>query len=455
MSTSYLESLEVVERKECPRLRPRLGWLAAQTDRWHCAHMGRRPNGVLLVLVSLVLTGCGSGVGRRTPSVGTSGRGLGAAQRCAKAARFSPGGAFAGWHIGSVHFLSVRSGVGITAESFPCFRPIRGGGAEVGVQRQPVRLAVTNDGGRSWSVTGAIVAIGPVRDGVAPEQIAALSRAEVWAVVGRGRLVATRDGGSHWQVQAVPDPVVAIAIEKGFVWAVSCAHAATRTSPLGCHLELWRGRSQSGSWTRVALPRATTRSAFAVHFAATSADVMLALTEASARPRGELLFSHDAGLHWTKRRAPAWDHNRCDNGAALTAQPPRTFWLLCLGNAAAGSSTKGLLRSTDGGRTWTTVSAVTSLTQRPRTGSIPLEEPSALAAGSQTRLWLSLTNGLAESNDGGRRWTGVPRAFDPGGWSTVIDVFDANHAWVLASGAGLWRTTDGLRWRADGPLNTG
>jgi photosystem II stability/assembly factor-like uncharacterized protein len=356
--------------------------------------------------------------------------------------------------MGAVQFLSVTSGVGITAESFPCFRPIRGG-AEVGFQRQSVQLAVTSDGGRSWHATGATVPVGPVRDGVVAEQIAAFSPADVWAVVGRGRLVATHDGGSEWQVQAVPSPVAEVAVADGFVWAVSCARVTSRTSPFGCMPQLWRTRSASGSWTRVALPRATAQDPSTVRFAATSDDVMLALSEASARPSGELLSSHDAGLHWTKRRAPTWDHNKCDNGAGLTAQAPHTFWLLCLGGAAAGSSTKGLMRSTNGGGTWRTVSAVTSLTQRPRGGSIPLEEPSALAAGSQTRVWLSLTNGLAESNDGGQRWMGVPRAFDPGGWSTVIDVFDADHAWVLASGAGLWRTTDGLHWRADGSLNTG
>ena len=85
-------------------------------------------------------------------------------------------------------------------------------------------------------------------------------------------------------------------------------------------------------------------------------------------------------VRWTRQRAPTWDENKCDNNAALTAHAPRTFWLLCLGGAAAGNSTKGLLRSTDAGRRWTTVSAARSLVARPAPGSITLEEPSALAA---------------------------------------------------------------------------
>jgi hypothetical protein len=191
-----------------------------------------------------------------------------------------------------------------------------------------------------------------------------------------------------------------------------------------------------------------------VQFAAASTDLVLALPAARRNANAELLTSEDAGLRWTIRPVPTWDQNTCGllGALALTAQGPRTFWLLCLGGAAAGSSAKGLLRSTNGGVTWNTISAATSPIKRPAPGAIPLEEPIALAAGSQKRLWLSLTNGLAESTDGGRRWVNVPRALDPGG---VIDTFDSEHAWLLAPGAGLWRTTDGLNWRPDGPLNTG
>jgi photosystem II stability/assembly factor-like uncharacterized protein len=249
--------------------------------------------------------------------------------------------------------------------------------------------------------------------------------------------------------------VVGVDVENGVVWAVSCPQQATRHAPFGCHPELWRTRGAGGSWTRATLPPTTAQDAEVVRFAATPGDLMLAFPQASARATGELLISLDAGLHWMKQRAPDWDHTGCFIVAGLVAYPPSSFWLLCIGGAAAGSSTKGLLRTTDGGGHWTTVSEVTSLAERPPPGSIPSEEPGALAAGSQTRLWLSLTNGLAESGDGGRRWSGVPQAFDPSGASTEIDVLNADHAWLLAPGAGLWRTTDGVRWSAVGPLNGG
>jgi photosystem II stability/assembly factor-like uncharacterized protein len=260
--------------------------------------------------------------------------------------------------------------------------------------------------------------------------------------------------GSDWQVQAIPNPVVEIAASAGAVWAVACPQGASRSASLACRPQLWRTGSAKDSWTRIPIPSVIAQNQFTVRFVLTGEDMVIVLTETSDRPDGVLLVSTDGGLQWTKRRAPTWDHNKCDNNAALTADAPRTFWLLCLGGAAAGSSTKGLLRSTDAGRKWTTVSAATSLVARPAPGSIPLEEPSALAAGSHRRLWLSLTNGLAESNDGGRSWT-YPRIVNPYGWETVFDVLDADHAWLLAPGAGPWRTTDGLRWRAIRPLNTG
>jgi hypothetical protein len=406
----------------------------------------------MLILGCVLLAGCGSSVVTQRPVWARSDRpGQTARGRCAQAAHLSAKVSLAGWHLGAVEFSSATSGVGITAESFPCFRrgKVR---IQVGTQRQPARLALTSDGGRAWHVIGASLPVGPVAGGATAERIASTRPGEIWAVVGRGRLVATPDNGSDWQVQAVPKPVVDITVADGSVWALSCPEVGIGTARQGCQPRLWRTRSPTDPWTRVGLPRFTAADPSSALFAAAGTDMIVGLLPVGTRSVSELLTSRDTGRRWTTRRAPTWAHNPCNSDAALTAHRPSTFWLLCLGGAAAGSSTKGLLRSTDAGRTWMTASAVTSLVHPPTPGSIPAEEPSALAAGSQTRLWLSLTNGLAESNNGGRHWTsgGV---MNPGGWTTVLDPVSASHAWMLAAGAGLWRTTDGLHWHEVGSQN--
>jgi hypothetical protein len=137
----------------------------------------------------------------------------------------------------------------------------------------------------------------------------------------------------------------------------------------------------------------------------------------------------------------------------FTAAAPRTWWILCLGGAAAGSSTKGLLRTTDNGRTWTTVSQVISLLtpEPPNSTSISRAEPDALTAGSSTRLWLAYQNSLGESADGGTTWINVPD-INPQGVAASFDVLSGTHAWLTVPGEGLWGTTDGIHWTQTTPI---
>jgi len=287
------------------------------------------------------------------------------------------------------------------------------------------------------------------------EQLVASSATSLWALVGDGRVVETYDGGQHWKVSPIAGPAVEITRGGGYVWALSCPPATSSTSPSACGPRLWRAGIRTGVWVQVALPNITAQAPeFDDLSISPDGDMMLNVFTAGRIVTGELLISTNSGGHWRARPDPTWDRQPCTFGGMLTAASPHTFWLLCIGGAAAGSSTKGLLRTTNAGITWSLVAAAPSLTQPPAAGSIPLEEPGALAAGSPNRLWLSLTNGLAESDNGGQTWNNVAAAFDPGGWPTVISVLDTSHAWVLAPGAGLWRTTDGQDWQAVGPLNT-
>jgi hypothetical protein len=63
-------------------------------------------------------------------------------------------------------------------------------------------------------------------------------------------------------------------------------------------------------------------------------------------------------------------------------------------------------------------------------------------------------SGVFRTTDGGRSWStvsGLARAGLVGGGNGNIVFVDADHGWVCEVGAGLWRTTDGVHWRHLGP----
>ena len=163
----------------------------------------------------------------------------------------------------------------------------------------------------------------------------------------------------------------------------------------------------------------------------------------------QIVTVRDGGRRYTELPDPTWMGQPCFPAGLAAAG--NSWWLICLGGAAAGSSTKALLHTTDGGRTWTIASQVTSLTAPPQPGAITREEPDALVAASPTRLWLAALNNLFVSNDGGARWSWV-RGPNPQGYPVSFDVLSPTHAWLLGTGQGLWRTTDGRHWHALGPV---
>jgi photosystem II stability/assembly factor-like uncharacterized protein len=398
----------------------------------------------LAVITGVMLTACGSHEHRRAPPRPASRVAAFAAfAACRRSAHLKPGTAFGPWRMGAVHFLSPSIGVGLTAAVFPCYKPVGPRGVEgvEGVEQSaPARLALSRDGGRDWYLAGTALPVAAARSEGSLEQVVATSVRDVWALSGGGQLVATTDGGVTWTAPALPRPVVQLAISGGWVWALACPATGRNL----CRPELGRARASGGRWTRLAMPRT-----------ASAPDAQLAIAPGAVvvsqvglffdAGSGRLIASVDDGGRWTVRLNPAWRGYPC-TGVSDLAAARHAWWLLCLGGAAAGSSTKGLLRTRDGGRTWTTVSEVTSLAHPSSRGSISAEEPGPLVAASPTRLWLALTNGLSESADGGSRWTYVTHV-DPEGAPTTFDVLTPTVAWLLAPGTGLWRTTDGSAWR--------
>lgn len=301
-----------------------------------------------------------------------------------------------------------------------------------------------------WQPEGVAL---PVVAGTEPilEQVVARSTTDLFAIAGDGELLGTSNAGVTWSRQPVPRPVVQVAMSGATVWALACPttpNHATAPALIGlrfCHPVLERATAPGGPWTQVSLPRVT--DVLDVHLAVASRRLQVLEIDHPGGGSGELLYTLDGGRRWRRERNPAWDRYPCLGADMFAAAAPHTWWVLCVGGAAAGSSTKGLLRTTDYGRTWTTVSQVTSLLtpELPSSTSISRAEPDALAAGSPTRLWLAYQNGMGESGDGGRTWANVP-GINPQGVQAAFDVLSSRHAWLAVPGEGLWRTTDGSQW---------
>lgn len=405
---------------------------------------------VTVVMVgSALLAGCGASAVGHQPAPGSAGPAWHAGAgmpRCGRSAPLGSGVAVAAWRLGAVHFLSATTGVALTAPRIPCEIPAgRGQGKEVGFQAQPVRLAVTEDGGRHWvTQMGVIPAIGqsPVI-----EQVVAASVRQLWAVSNRGKLLATTDGGATWAVQRLPARVVELADAGGSLWALACP----RVTGLACRPVLERMVPPAGQWRRVPLPRLL--SGLDPKLALPSPRRAVLLAPAHAKSPAVLAITRDGGGHWAVRPAPRGPGGLCESYVGITTAGPGRWWLLCTGGAAAGRSTKALMRTSDAGRTWTVVAAATSLNAPARPGSLPYENAVSIAAGSPRRLWITTPNGLAESSNAGVTWASVP-GVRPQGTFATLDVWSAAAAWMLAPGTGLWHTTDGTTWRPLGRVIT-
>jgi hypothetical protein len=350
----------------------------------------------------------------------------------------------AAWRLGAITFVSPRHGVALTAPEIPCLRPMDSMGTEVTMVAQPVRLAVTEDGGRHWITRGNMLPATAERAG--DEQIAAVFGPDSWVFsMTGGRLLATRDDGVTWAAQPLPTPVVAAASAGGWLWALSCPSV----SQAQCRPVVERMRLPDGTWARTR-PVAVTAAQDPWLTVLSSRAAVVGI--AALHPL--LASTDDGGTLWSVRPAPAGPGHLCEPDSAgsftasFTGAGPDDWWLLCTGGAAAGSSTKALMRSADAGRTWTVTAAVTSLTGPPRAGSLPYQDGAVIAAGTPRRLWIATPNTLSLSEDGGTRWTRV--GFNSDGYFGQFDVLAGTTAWLLAPGAGLWQTTDGISWRVIG-----
>ena len=173
-----------------------------------------------------------------------------------------------------------------------------------------------------------------------------------------------------------------------------------------------------------------------------------------------LLFTDDAAATWSARSVPC--SGAFAGGAEVAASSTDDIWLLCGGQATAGSQSKQLYRSEDGGLTWQLRASATGL-GTPAPASVPVDPlplvgyvaPFSighrnLAVLTSTTAWIFGSRAdLFKTSDGGSTWVPVPSlaaaGFASGGAGNVT-FLSATEGWVCEYGIGLWHTDDGASW---------
>jgi hypothetical protein len=378
----------------------------------------RRPAALVLLLVPLLLAGCGTrvtvagGGGPATP--GQPATPTGDARVPAPPARPSSLSGFQVVSVSAVAGVTYALGTAACAGA-PC-----------------TAVARSTDGGRSWRPVAAPAAYVPGPGLLTsrlpvPDDVHWLrfgTARDGWAY--GGALWGTHDGGAHWahvdlggaevlDLAATGGRAYALVADCGIENGAQCADPRLLAAPVGTDdfadaAGLSPGRVEPG---RVS-----------------AADGMAVVGSGP-----DVLVSTGAG--W-RRSSPCGR-----SGAATVTTAGRTAMAVCLDAALGGALFPMVLRSADGVR-WSAAAG-----EPPRISAGVL----AVAAGSPTAIALAWTGnradgGLLASRDGGRTWTNGGPAGSTGSW---VELTATGPAGLVALPAPptpyYWSSTDGgRRW---------
>jgi photosystem II stability/assembly factor-like uncharacterized protein len=288
-----------------------------------------------------------------------------------------------------------------------------------------VPLWVTSDGGRHWvqapvgPVVSDVSAIGP----------------NVWAVVGTCPI-------SSLALTAACVATVDVSVNAGLTWQPTATTPPVSEEP---------GLSVADQ--DLELARITPVRAYVLSFAP-------ARTAGAGAP-GQLGYTPDGGHTWQTRTDPCPRY--FGFGQELAASGTEDLWMVCGSQSSTGSQAKALYRSSDGGQQWTLTAAANAPVLSGNVtlaagGGLPVAgyvSPDSLghenlAVLTPETAWLFPDrSGVFATTDGGRSWSpvaGLSRSGLVSGGNGNVVFVDADHGWVCETGAGLWRTTDGVHW---------
>jgi photosystem II stability/assembly factor-like uncharacterized protein len=274
------------------------------------------------------------------------------------------------------------------------------------------RILHTIDGGQSFTSI-PVPPVGPAQGSQRAVRLRFADAANGWVVSATELVWATHDGGAHWAQDSGAGSVTDLEASSGAVYAVACG---------GSNCTLERSTAGADSWS--------TLSASAGHGQLSRLNVngvrVWVAIESPAGGLGWLLSSSDGGQHFTMQTA-------CPSAlgfANLYAVNSSVLWATCATGTEASA-----FRSVDGGQQFTQVAA-------------PSIANFASIAGVSSTTAVIGAQALLRTTDGGQTFTTVENnqtQWRIVGFTTSVNGFAFDLAGVGQSE--LWRTNDaGSHW---------
>jgi len=346
-------------------------------------------------------------------------------------------------------------------------------GFALAAHRGAALLAVTTNGGNSWQVQNDSLPAGYGQSAGYPGQIEFVgTHGYLWGGAsdanGSMLLWVSDDSGLTWSQSSIGPTVLDVSAIGANVWAVTgdCDAVASSTCSLVTEQSSdwgssWQSTNSSGL-VEVNGP-IDPHSAELARITLTHSYVLTSDGLANGNANIALFYTGDGGQTWQLLSVPC--SGAFDLGAEVAASSTNDLWLLCGGQGSAGSQSKELYRSSNGGLNWSLAAQATAVGTPAPLASQPNSLPRVgyiapfsighknLAVLSATTAWFDpMGTSMYKTVDGGQSWSAVSDLESEGVGSGPGNVtfISANQGWICVYGIGLWHTANGINWVALG-----